>query len=57
MLIGILGLLPIIAITALLVDRTMQQQSALAFGVNIKNTHFYDVFNTTQNGVEKFAAD
>ena len=53
----LLGLLPIIAISALLVCGAMQQQSALAFGVTKKNTHFYDVFITTQNGVKKFAAD
>ncbi len=53
----LLDLLPIVAISALLVYGTMQQQSALAFGVNVKDTHFYDVFITTQNGVEKFAAD
>ena len=53
----LLGLLPIIALSTLLICGTMQQQSALAFGVTKKNTHFYDVFISTQNGVEKFAAD
>ena len=62
----LLGLLPTIALSTLLVCGTMQQKSALAFGAEDKsahfyevdkNAHFYDVFITTENGVKKFAAD
>jgi len=62
----LLGLLPIIALSTLLICGTVQQKSALVFGAEDKsahfyevdkNAHFYDVFITTENGVEKFAAD
>jgi hypothetical protein len=53
----LLGLIPIVALSALLIYGTVQQQPVSAFEVTAKNAHFYDVFITTENGVEKFAAD
>ena len=53
----LLGFLPIITLSTLLVCGTMQQQSALVFGVTHEDANFYDVYITTENGVERFAAD
>ncbi len=53
----LLGLIPIVALSALIIYGTVQQQPVSAFVVTAKNAHFYDVFITTENGVEKFAAD
>jgi hypothetical protein len=53
----LLGLIPIVALSALLVYGTVQQQPVSALEVTAKNAHFYDVFITTENGVQKFAAD
>ena len=53
----LLVFLPIITLLTLLVYGTMQQQSASVFGVSPEDTNFYDVFITTENGVETFAAD
>ncbi len=53
----LLGFLPIITLLTLLVCGTVQQQSALVFGVTHEDASFYDVYITTENGVERFAAD
>jgi hypothetical protein len=53
----LLGFLPMITLSTLLACGTMQQQSALVFGVTHEDASFYDVYITTENGVERFAAD